>query len=271
MAFYRKVDDHYEISLDHGRMVLAVIGAILLVALVFLIGVLVGKSIWGMPVTKAPKIITEGISEPDERSRERPVYTFYDDVNRGEGAPPRTTTPSQSAKEPLMKTRPTEVTPVEVAPIEVAPAKVAPSEVAAKEKPKAATKEKPSPKKVAVKPAKVKKAAPVKPKPVAKKKVAKKKVARKKVAKKAVAAPMQKSTATAYRIQVSSFSDISRAETEKANLAAQNLRATIVKAESKGKTWYRLYVGSFSSKARATDYLNKVLIPKGLKGYVSTK
>ena len=46
MGLYRKLDDHYEVRIDQGRMALLGIGAALVLALVFLVGVVVGKSLW---------------------------------------------------------------------------------------------------------------------------------------------------------------------------------------------------------------------------------
>ena len=62
MRAYRKTEDRYELKIDSGRLALLGVGAALVLALVFLLGVLVGKALWG--AKKPVSLPMEDVAKP---------------------------------------------------------------------------------------------------------------------------------------------------------------------------------------------------------------
>lgn len=92
MGINRRVEDHYVVRIDQGRMVLLGIGAALVLSLVFLVGVMVGKSLWEprSPLTVSTERYAQPVEPPPEPVAE-PKYTFYDDVRNADAAGSRPT------------------------------------------------------------------------------------------------------------------------------------------------------------------------------------
>lgn len=90
MRAYRKVNDQYEFRVDGGRLTLLGVGAALVVLLVFLLGVLVGKALWGgrrelppLPqVQSAPALAPEPAAPEPVVAAPRPQYTFYEELKK---------------------------------------------------------------------------------------------------------------------------------------------------------------------------------------------
>ncbi|HSH70662.1 MAG TPA: SPOR domain-containing protein [Deferrisomatales bacterium] len=98
MRAYRKVNDQYEFRVDGGRLTLLGVGAALVVLLVFLLGVLVGKALWGgrrslppLPQaqtapapapTPAPAVPDPAVAEP------APHYSFYEELKKPDPVAP---------------------------------------------------------------------------------------------------------------------------------------------------------------------------------------
>lgn len=62
-----------------------------------------------------------------------------------------------------------------------------------------------------------------------------------------------------YTIQIASFKDKDKAEQKVTELEKKDYKAFLVSKELKDKgTWHRVYVGNFSTKKEADDYLIKV-------------
>lgn len=62
-----------------------------------------------------------------------------------------------------------------------------------------------------------------------------------------------------YTIQVASYKDKANAEQKITELAKKDYKAFLVSKELKDKgTWHRVYVGNFSTKKEADEYLTKV-------------
>lgn len=85
MKFFEKIEDQLIIKFDHGRLVLASIGAALFIALVFLMGVLVGKALWSHQPGSIVAARVEQARPPlvsDEPRVGASRLDFYADVKR---------------------------------------------------------------------------------------------------------------------------------------------------------------------------------------------
>ena len=99
MRAYRKTEDRYELKIDSGRLALLGVGAALVLALVFLLGVLVGKALWG---AKRPiSLPVEDVAKPppgtslDAEAESRPKLTFYEDLKKPDTRGSEPVVPSQ--------------------------------------------------------------------------------------------------------------------------------------------------------------------------------
>lgn len=107
MRSYRKVDDHFEIRMDGGRLVLLGVGAALVLVLVFLLGMLVGKGLWGgrrpapLPLVEEPAPLPP--VQPEVPAKHPPKYTFYEDLKKPDVAGiPEADTPTEEPAVPSM-------------------------------------------------------------------------------------------------------------------------------------------------------------------------
>ncbi len=218
MKAYRKVDDHYVLRLDSGRMALAGVGAALVLLLVFLLGVLVGRLLWRpaqtpgfverAPAPAAQPLEPEPRPEPAPGRGEETEFTFYEELKKP--APP----PAEPARpKPAPATPPARPEPVK-----------APARAGAPEGVGQARKEKP----------------------------------------RALPAPV-------FTVQVGSFRERGAAEGLVAKIRSQGVEAGVVEASVAGKTWYRVQVGRFTTRAAAETHYRSVLRPKGIRGFVTTR
>ena len=221
MKAYRKVDDHYVLRLDSGRMALAGVGAALVLLLVFLLGVLVGRLLWRPAQTPAlvervPAPAAQPL-EPEPRPGAAPgkgeetEFTFYEELKKPEPPPAE---PSGTAAAPSR----TEAPPARREPVKAGPGPEAPQgrREAREERPR------------------------VLPAPV-------------------------------FTVQVGSFRERGAAERLVARMRSQGVEAGVVEASVAGKTWYRVQVGRFTTRAAAETHYRSVLRPKGIRGFVTTR
>jgi cell division protein FtsN len=54
-------------------------------------------------------------------------------------------------------------------------------------------------------------------------------------------------------------------------MAAQGVTAQIVPVSVAGRTWYRVQVGQFDTRAEAEALYRKTLRPKNVQGFVTTR
>lgn len=62
-----------------------------------------------------------------------------------------------------------------------------------------------------------------------------------------------------YTVQIASYASEKEAETHARNLASKGFPAFYLPAEVKGKTWYRVSVGSFSAREQAVEFKTQLL------------
>jgi cell division protein FtsN len=265
MAFYRKVDDHYEMKVDQGRVVILSIGAGLLIALLFLVGILVGKTLWGTQPEELA--LLRAAQTPPEQAATSPVefpektrYTFYQDVKRPAGEeepPPPPPRPVETSEIPgpgalgtIIPKRPASELAGAVptaAPTAVSPP-VAPADAAvAAPEPEAPTEAKPQSRQGEKIPGKS--VAVAEPAPVAEK-------------------PAQVSSGGAYAVQVCSYRERDKAAAVAKKLSDKGMAAEIVSARVNGQEWYRVRTGRFATKAEADRFNAESLKPKGFGGFI---
>lgn len=250
MRAYRKVDDQYQFRIDGGRMALLGVGAALVLVLVFLLGVLVGKSVWGgrrpapLPVAEAPRGTLGPAPEATMESTgdRRPDLTFYEDLKRTDRPAaepvPRPQAPPAAAETPVPGR-------VQAAPAATLAAPAAPAE---EEAPAVAAQVPAAPVPTPAAPARVEPPIPPpEPKPPAR-------------------APQP-----IFTIQVGSFRDRGAAEEQARKLAAQGVSAQVVPASVEGRTWYRVQVGRFENRSDAEALYRNSLRPKGIQGFVTPR
>ncbi len=225
MRAYRKVKEHYELRIDGSRLALLGVGAGLVMVLVFLLGVLVGKSLWGgrrpapLPVAEAPQGRPE-TPLPEAPNGRRPDLSFYDDLRKPDAPsderPPEAPPPAPVGETPVpIRTEARAAPTTEPAP----PTPATPAEAAPKPQPK----------------------------------------------------PRALLPAPVFTVQVGSFRDRSSAEDLVRRVAAQGITAQIVPASVGGRTWYRVQVGRFDTRAEADALYRKTLQPNNVQGFVTTR
>lgn len=231
MRAYRKVDDHYELKVEGGRMALLGVGAALVLVLVFLLGVLVGKNLWGgrrpapVPLAEAPREVLNPAREAGDR---RPDLTFYEDLKR----------PDRPAEEPVprpMAPLPMADTPV---PGRVEAAPSTGQAPAAREETAAAV---PTP------------------------------VPERKAPPTVEAKPQPRLPQPHFTVQVGSFRDRSAADELARQVSRHGVSARVVTAAVGDRTWHRVQVGRFETRAEAEALYRDTLRPKGIQGFVTTR
>ncbi len=221
MKAYRKVDDHYVLRLDSGRMALAGVGAALVLLLVFLLGVLVGRLLWRpaqtpafverLPAPAAQPLQPEPRPEAGPGKGEETEFTFYEELKKPAAPPAEPARPEPA---------PTRAEP----PALPGAVEKAGSRAEAPQGRREARQERP----------------------------------------KALPAPV-------FTVQVGSFRERGAAERLVNRIRAQGVDAGVVEASVAGKTWYRVQVGRFTTRAAAETHYRSVLRPKGIRGFVTTR
>lgn len=239
MRAYRKVDEHYEVRIDGGRLALLGVGAGLVLLLVFLLGVLVGKGLWGgrRPAPLPPAEAVRPAPPADAvggEARAKPEYTFYDDLKKpGQVAPPTPTEPEAPASGAASGMAETPIPAPKASP---APEAVTEPEARPQTAPAASSPPAPPPAPSAP-------PAPAKP---------------------ALPAPV-------FTVQVGSFRDREAALDLSRRVGAQGVPAQVVQASVAGRTWYRVQVGRFDTRAAAEAHYRNHLRAKGIQGFVTTR
>lgn len=251
MRFFEKTEDQVVVKFDHGRLVLASIGAALFVALVFLMGVLVGKALWSHPAGSILATTAEQIAKPpasDEPRISSSKLDFYTDVKKTTDEVPQTEMKARLAEE---KPAPTPVTPTVPPPVmPLPPPQAAQAEGEAKPAPppKAAPAAKPALPTPRTLPT-VTTAAPAKPVPTA---------------------PAQTGKA-GYALQIESYQEKGKAEAARKKLSARGINTEISLSTVNGVSWYRLQAAGFPTREAAEKYNREVLKPKGYTGYLISR
>jgi DedD protein len=237
MRAYRKPDDRYEFKLDSSRLALLGVGAGLVLLLVFLLGMLMGRGVWGgkrtppIALTETPRDATppsDVVPEPKAK------LTFYEDLKKPAARP-----------SPIVGSRPPRASQTGPPSSEPRTATSAPeSETAPKPPPAAVTSE------TRRAPAKEKKPAPG--------------LAPQDQPKAKLPAPM-------FTVQVGSFRDRAAAEDHARQVAALQVSAQVVRASVAGRTWYRVQVGRFKSRSEAEARYRSRLKPRGIQGFVTVR
>lgn len=243
MRAYRKVEDHYEFRIDGGRLALIGVGVSLVLLLVFLLGVLVGKGLWGgrrpVPIPLAePRVeARREVPKPEGPSdKRRPELTFYDDLKRPDRPPardqePAPAQPSADSEGSLAAgTKSAGTAPEDSAP------ETAPPETAPPETPHVKTQEEAS-------------------KPVAQPKPK----------------PRPELPAPVFTVQVGSFRERTAAEDLARKMATQSVSAEVIQASVAGRIWFRVQVGRFETRAKAERHYRSQVKSKGIQGFVTTR
>ena len=74
-----------------------------------------------------------------------------------------------------------------------------------------------------------------------------------------------------FTVQVGSFKDRASADEQVRRITAQGVAAQVVQVSMEGRTWYRVQVGRFDSRAEAESHYQKKLRPKGVQGFVTAR
>ncbi|MBS2031018.1 MAG: SPOR domain-containing protein [Deltaproteobacteria bacterium] len=268
-----RIREKLELSLDHGQVVAFVIGALVVMGVVFVLGVMVGKQI--APEGKsAPTDLLSAIDQKAVTDAGQVALTFQQELTAKvepttppavaaartakpveRPAPKVDPHPAEAKPEPKQDPKPVEAKADEPSDDDKADAK---AEVAVAEPPK------PAPKPVEVAKADDKPAPP--PAPLDKKLSdafsAAKKDAPKQVA---VAIPT-----TGFTVQVAASQQKDEVDAVMTRLRTSGLRPYLVDAEIPGKGhWYRVRVGAFKTRDDAQRYLNDLKRETGLTAFVT--
>ncbi len=74
-----------------------------------------------------------------------------------------------------------------------------------------------------------------------------------------------------FTVQVGSFRNRRKAEELAARMREQGVQVEVVEASVAGRTWYRVQVGRFDTRAAAEAHYRKQLRPRGIRGFVTTR
>ena len=74
-----------------------------------------------------------------------------------------------------------------------------------------------------------------------------------------------------FTVQVGSFRSRRKAEDLAARMREQGVQVQVVEASVAGRTWYRVQVGRFDTRAAAEAHYRKHLRPRGIRGFVTTR
>ena len=230
MRAYRKIEDGYEFKVEGGRLVLLGVGAFLTLVLVFLVGVLVGKGLWGSRGEGLEPLVHSGGTpergaEPSSRQ-----YTFYEDLKRPDSAGQPPPPPTASAAGPASETS--------------IPAPATRSE--GEETASAKEPEGPTPGRIS---------------PDGSSSAASSSGA-------SAAAP---ASSPLFTVQVGSFRDRASADDQIRRIGSQGISGQVVPVSVEGRTWYRVQVGKFGTRAEAEAHYQKRLRPKGVQGFVTAR
>lgn len=250
MRAYRKIDEPYELKIEGGRLVLLGVGAVLTLVLVFLVGVLVGKGLWGAKGGSTAALLATAPASPAAEPT-KPQYTFYKDLTRPDAEvqavqPPAAERPETAAGTPVSAPAAAVASPAPTAPAALPNLRPQPTAGAAVAPPP-------------VSPAKVESPAKLAPAPPA---------AQEKPASPKVEAHLP---TPSFTVQVGSFRDRASADDQAKKIIGQGVGTQVVLVSVEGRTWYRVQVGRFDTRADAEAHYQKKLRPKGIQGFVTAR
>jgi cell division protein FtsN len=288
MRAYRKIDEPYELKIEGGRLVLLGVGALLTLVLVFLVGVLVGKGLWGGKSGGGAALLAASPASPPPEPG-KPQYTFYKDLTRPDGEVAAVQPPAPQKQEDVAATPVSAPQPESAGPPATASAPsetvAAPPSVKGAPSPKPAASAEPArppePAKVSSPPKVAAQAKPadtiVKPKAEGPKaELPKAELPKAELPKaqtlKAQAPKGEGHLPTpSFTVQVGSFRDRASADDQAKKIMAQGISAQVVLVSVEGRTWYRVQVGRFDTRADAEAHYQKKLRAKGVQGFVTAR
>lgn len=255
-----RMKEKFDLSLDNRQIVSLFIASIVVLGAVFVIGVVVGKKLSVAPhPSEAPDVLTalDQKAAQMEQARQDPPLTFQEELTKK--------SPDAVAAPPAPRPAPERV----VATADVKPAaqkEPAPKPVVAKAEPKAEPVAEAAAKSLAGKlPAIDGRVAPS-PVPT--------RTAEKDDLHSAFARIQQaaaRSPSGAFAVQVAASQNRAEAEAQVARLKAKGYSPYIVSAAVPGKgTWYRVRLGSFSSREDASRYLDDFRRETRLDAFVAS-
>ncbi|TAL16745.1 SPOR domain-containing protein [bacterium] len=253
----RRIEDGIEIRLDQGSLVATLFGVALTAALIFLMGMLVGRTIWGNQVRPESHSFTTRAEGADKEPLKPVDMTFY-----GESS----AKPTKIEPPPEFIARWEEKKAAEAA----AAAALAAARAQSAKSEEEAEKEEEEGKGKTVKETPVSAKTPTAKVPA---QPAKTQAATPAAAQKAAApevkqpsAPKPAAAKGSYAVQINSFKDRSLAERMTATLADNGIRAEVVAVGGA----FKVMSGSFSSKEEAQRF-KESLEKKGVKGFVAPR
>jgi cell division protein FtsN len=232
-----KLHEKIELSLDNGQVVSLVIGSLVVMGVVFVLGVMVGKSLATQPPgePRDPLAALDRAAETPPKPPAKPAELTYQHELVQPSPPPTLDGPKPGV--------PNVPTPAEPRKPDPAPAVVA------------VAKPEPKPEPVVAPPKPEPKPEPKKPDPV--------------VVKKPEPKPVAPPT-SGYTIQVAASQDRKEADLVIAKLKGAGMAPYVVEADVAGKGHYfRVRVGSFTGKAEAEKYAHDLKRETGLPGFVT--
>jgi len=270
-----RIREKLELSLDHGQVVAFVIGALVVMGVVFVLGVMVGKQI--APEGKAAP--TDLLSAIDQKAAVvdagQVALTFQQELTAKVDPTPATVAAARTAKPVERPTPKVDPHPAEAKP-EAKPAEAKADEPSDDDKPdvkpQVAIADVPAPKPAPITaptPKPVEAKADDKPAAAAPldKKLSDAFSAAKKDSPKQVAVAVP---TTGFTVQVAASQQKDEVDAVMQKLRGSGLRPYLVDAEIPGKGhWYRVRVGSFKSRDDAQRYLNDLKRETGLTAFVT--
>lgn len=83
--------------------------------------------------------------------------------------------------------------------------------------------------------------------------------------------PEAKLPTASFTVQIGSYKEKGPAEKQVREMAAQGIDAHVLAVPIQGRTWYRVQVGQFATRAEAEGHFKKKLKPKGVQGFVTPR
>jgi DedD protein len=74
-----------------------------------------------------------------------------------------------------------------------------------------------------------------------------------------------------FTVQVGSYRDRAAAEEQAKKIRGRNVPAQVVPVPVAGRTWFRVQVNSFETRAEAEAYYRKKLLPQNVQGFVTNR
>ncbi|MBI5446150.1 MAG: SPOR domain-containing protein [Deltaproteobacteria bacterium] len=83
--------------------------------------------------------------------------------------------------------------------------------------------------------------------------------------------PESKLPAASFTVQIGSYKEKGPAEQQVREMSHKGVTAHVMGVTVQGRTWYRVQVGQFSTRADAESHFKKKLKPQGIQGFVTPR